>query len=1205
MSSMRKFDIPSGTIQGDGGILEMPASAPSSVGDVIKVKTISPLVAEYGSVTGATADKVSINGTEYDLSSAEPDIGEDSNRIGKLWGTELDLQTSSAQVANFERTSASNAAARFANTSEEVFAGISADGHFSVGITANLSSSGNPLLTIKPIGSSDGFTGIKQYDPRTSLDVNGTTTSHAYQLYADYTSASDYERLRAYWDSGNSRYVIASEVNGTGSHRDLMIDFGSVKTDGIITISSTSPQLRLEETDSGDIWRHFISSSDYYIEPQTTDGQFRIRNLGGANIFEVDTTNGNADVSGDLDVGGSLDITGSADFGGSIDASRYVPNYDGENNPDPSDTPSDFYFGFVSNDSGGNYPSSYGSLFGFTNSSNAYGYSYQLFKASSGNELYYRYADSSAWQDWEWIHTTGTAIKTSNVLQIDGTGDSYVLGDLGVGRASPRIEKLDVDGQMRADAYRLYADYTSSSDYERLRLYYDTGDDQYTFTSETAGTGVDHPIDFNMPVGISGNAAQGVGNTAVGSLVIESDAVTAGDGNYGTGISFMALGASVGGGQRAGIVPVQTGVDADRVGLAFLTHDSASGGADLVETLKISHGGTMTLLSNGNAEFEIKGDDYATLYISADEGLHGVRDATIRYLVQNTERWRVGVDQDDGHKYKIATGSLGSNSVFTADGANTRIGIGRDDPQEALHLYDSSGSVRLEVESGGGSAIYKVTSPSASYGMYAHGSENKLVWYDYGGANQLITIDSSGNLKVNTDGTDAREPLDVVGNAVLDGKVGIGKVAGSERLELSGGASRCLILFSGSNITNDWYVGPKTDDKFYIQEGSSTFPFVSDGTTNTVGIFKTDPRTELDVAGTVTADDYQLYADYTSSSDYERLRIYWDSGNSRYTIESEHAGTGVQREIAISGHLELNNRLGVGGATIDTQITVAGTNSVDGIHLKPQADNDDFSGRVFFTTDDATNGGTNAVLRYNNEFAITTGATIGVTSGTARLIISDDGDVDIGQGITAGWVVIGSGTTTQAPLKMTSGTNLTTPESGAIEYDGDSFLMTVASDRKIVTLSDGTITSDTTVNNTITETTVYTESISANDLHVGQMVTVRVNGIYSTANGTDTFTLRFKFGGTEVDSFTSTAANVTDGPFEIEFVGTIRSVGGTGSIMTAAKGFFNNELKQSGNTSATTVDTTSAGDITVTIAWSAADASNSVTVQQGLARFDG
>jgi hypothetical protein len=56
--------------------------------------------------------------------------------------------------------------------------------------------------------------------------------------------------------------------------------------------------------------------------------------------------------------------------------------------------------------------------------------------------------------------------------------------------------------------------------------------------------------------------------------------------------------------------------------------------------------------------------------------------------------------------------------------------------------------------------------------------------------------------------------------------------------------------------------------------------------------------------------------------------------------------------------------------------------------------------------------------------------------------------------VPSAYVHIGAGTATAetAPLKLTAGTNLTTPENGAFEFDGSFLYFTIGGVRKTVTL---------------------------------------------------------------------------------------------------------------------------------------------------------
>lgn len=79
---------------------------------------------------------------------------------------------------------------------------------------------------------------------------------------------------------------------------------------------------------------------------------------------------------------------------------------------------------------------------------------------------------------------------------------------------------------------------------------------------------------------------------------------------------------------------------------------------------------------------------------------------------------------------------------------------------------------------------------------------------------------------------------------------------------------------------------------------------------------------------------------------------------------------------------------------------------------------------------------------------------IGSTSPTEKISISDVGAVGIGQSTPTAVLHLKAGTTaaSSAPLKLTAGTNMTTPENGAFEFDGTNLYFTVGGVRKTVTL---------------------------------------------------------------------------------------------------------------------------------------------------------
>jgi hypothetical protein len=84
--------------------------------------------------------------------------------------------------------------------------------------------------------------------------------------------------------------------------------------------------------------------------------------------------------------------------------------------------------------------------------------------------------------------------------------------------------------------------------------------------------------------------------------------------------------------------------------------------------------------------------------------------------------------------------------------------------------------------------------------------------------------------------------------------------------------------------------------------------------------------------------------------------------------------------------------------------------------------------------------------------------TLVVTNGTtfvSGITVKNSGNVGIQVDTPTAYLHIKAGTATAntAPLKLTSGTNLTTPENGAFEFDGTNLYFTVGGVRKIVTLT--------------------------------------------------------------------------------------------------------------------------------------------------------
>lgn len=143
------------------------------------------------------------------------------------------------------------------------------------------------------------------------LALRDGVNAQTYRIYGTFTDASNFERLRIGWDSGNSVFTIATESLGTGSARGLSVALGGSS--------------RWQWTTAG----HYLTFADNTYDIGAS-GANRPRDL---NLGR------NALVAGQLAVGGSADsraqvtltgsFTGSSDAWGLVQASTLLPALNG------------------------------------------------------------------------------------------------------------------------------------------------------------------------------------------------------------------------------------------------------------------------------------------------------------------------------------------------------------------------------------------------------------------------------------------------------------------------------------------------------------------------------------------------------------------------------------------------------------------------------------------------------------------------------------------------------------------------------------------------------------------------------------------------------------------------------------------------------------------------------------------------------------
>lgn len=197
--------------------------------------------------------------------------------------------------------------------------------------------------------------------------------------------------------------------------------------------------------------------------------------------------------------------------------------------------------------------------------------------------------------------------------------------------------------------------------------------------------------------------------TAGTALRLGNTGATQGVGEFGAGLGFAGPGNM--GQDRAAIVPVQAGADADVVGLTFWVHPG-TGTEDLVEAVRIDSNGFVgigTTSPNEQLDVEVAtpGIPSAIRIHQADgtnAGSHaylhirtgGTGDPYSRYEIGGLINWAIGPDADDSGKLKISesTGPPVSTRMTFAPGG--QIGIGTSAPGRALDVLHS-GAAQLRL----------------------------------------------------------------------------------------------------------------------------------------------------------------------------------------------------------------------------------------------------------------------------------------------------------------------------------------------------------------------------------------------------------------------------------------------------------------------------------------------------------------------------
>ncbi len=247
-----------------------------------------------------------------------------------------------------------------------------------------------------------------------------------------------------------------------------------------------------------------------------------------------------------------------------------------------------------------------------------------------------------------------------------------------------------------------------------------------------------------------------------------------------------------------------------------------------------------------------------------------------------------------------------------------------------------------------------------------------------------------------------------------------------------------------------------------------------------LGTFPTNVSTFTNDSGYITSSSLTGYLQNNVGIAGGTTLIGGTASGNNLTLSSTSNATKGKILFGTSAYDEVNNRLGIGISSPVVKLHV-----LTGTYIAPASDTNYIvqnSGQYvaeYIGTDGSyagfmirsTSGSASPFTQYYNSTTgkawtqmMTTAGDLNILKGSAvgttLLTLGNNLNVGIGQTSPTARLHIAAGTASAgtSPLKFTSGTNLTTPEAGAMEYDGTSLYFSPSTTRRTVVLDTATQT---------------------------------------------------------------------------------------------------------------------------------------------------
>lgn len=166
-----------------------------------------------------------------------------------------------------------------------------------------------------------------------------------------------------------------------------------------------------------------------------------------------------------------------------------------------------------------------------------------------------------------------------------------------------------------------------------------------------------------------------------------------------------------------------------------------------------------------------------------------------------------------------------------------------------------------------------------------------------------------------------------------------------------------------------------------------------------------------------------------------------------------------------------------------------------------------------------------------------------------------------------------------------------------MEFLDGRWYLTGTAKQRVIDRTGGVIVATTTVASTSTETTIWTEALSANAMKAGRIYKLHCDGICSNESTSDDITINAYFGTAKVLTLTPSTKSFTLAEWCVDISLTVRTIGASGTY--AIHGDLDIGVDNANTCALGSIDTTGANSVTVKVKWNNAKAGNTISIYQG------